>query len=309
LDIGRVSDPPHAEDPRQLWIASGVVVDTDGDGVPDWRYGVDNMPLDKRGSSHRWWRTDLHTGRTESAVGDDIHTLGDSGPVFYSGSGCDMSFGAETTGDQHVDVGLPERFYAWASVIENGRVVATDYAPDVGWLDRSPDAKPLPKPGGPFVVQDLRDPDRGPFPDVSMTIPDGWTLHGWAELTRGEAGIQFGVLDDLEDDCTEAIEPPVGPGLDNLVGYLKTLPYIDISEMRYDTLDGYRTAYLEYRSDDGCLPRWIAAQRKYSDVWILDVDGVRLAIAATYNSEPAETIKSEVRQIVESIHIEGVSPS
>jgi hypothetical protein len=27
------------------------------------------------------------------------------------------------------------RFYAWASQIEDGRVVATDYAPDVGWLE------------------------------------------------------------------------------------------------------------------------------------------------------------------------------
>ena len=37
--------------------------------------------------------------------------------------------------------GLPERFYAWASVIQDGRVVATDCAPDVGWLLPSPDAK------------------------------------------------------------------------------------------------------------------------------------------------------------------------
>ena len=28
--------------------------------------------------------------------------------------------------------------YAWASVIVDGRVVATDCAPDVGWLDPSP---------------------------------------------------------------------------------------------------------------------------------------------------------------------------
>ena len=33
-------------------------------------------------------------------------------------------------------------FYVWASVIKDGRVVATDYAPDVGWLLPSPDAKP-----------------------------------------------------------------------------------------------------------------------------------------------------------------------
>ena len=75
LSIGRVSDPPVAVDPRQLWIAYGVVVDTDGDGVPDWRYGVDNVPLDKTDSQpDRSWRTDLHTGRTDSAVGDHIAT-------------------------------------------------------------------------------------------------------------------------------------------------------------------------------------------------------------------------------------------
>jgi hypothetical protein len=38
--------------------------------------------------------------------------------------------------------GLPHRFYAWASVIKDGRVVATDYAPDVGWLDPALEANP-----------------------------------------------------------------------------------------------------------------------------------------------------------------------
>ena len=37
--------------------------------------------------------------------------------------------------------------YAWASVIVDGRVVATDYAPDAGWLLPSPGAKP----GGTYV--------------------------------------------------------------------------------------------------------------------------------------------------------------
>ena len=41
------------------------------------------------------------------------------------------------------DPGLVDPFfYVWASVIENGRVAATDYAPDVGWLDPSATAKP-----------------------------------------------------------------------------------------------------------------------------------------------------------------------
>jgi hypothetical protein len=29
----------------------------------------------------------------------------------------------------------PYRFYAWASEIADGRIVATDYAPDSGWLE------------------------------------------------------------------------------------------------------------------------------------------------------------------------------
>ncbi len=81
LSIGSVVwYPPRGVDPRQLWFAHGVVVDSDGDGVPDWRYGVDNTPLDTTDSERpdRWWRTDLHTGRTDYAVGDHI-ALGDGG--------------------------------------------------------------------------------------------------------------------------------------------------------------------------------------------------------------------------------------
>jgi hypothetical protein len=147
LKIGFVSDPPPAVDPSQQWIAYGVVADTDGDGVPDWRYGIDNEPVDTPGaygsSPRRWWRTDLHTGRTESAVGD--HVSLPSGQMFYGNhgnqsGGSGLQFGGDTTGG--LVLGLPKRFYVWASVIQDGRVVATDYAPDVGWLVPSPDAKP-----------------------------------------------------------------------------------------------------------------------------------------------------------------------
>jgi hypothetical protein len=30
---------------------------------------------------------------------------------------------------------LGGRFYGWSSLIADGRVVATDYAPNVGWLE------------------------------------------------------------------------------------------------------------------------------------------------------------------------------
>ena len=51
-----------------------------------------------------------------------------------------LSFGSDTpAGDTGA---LPTRFYAWASLIQDGRVVATDYAPDTGWFAPSPNARP-----------------------------------------------------------------------------------------------------------------------------------------------------------------------
>ena len=41
-----VSNQPPVVDPAEQWIAYGVVIDDDRDGVPDWRYGIDNMPAD-----------------------------------------------------------------------------------------------------------------------------------------------------------------------------------------------------------------------------------------------------------------------
>ena len=60
----------------------------------------------------------------------------------------------------------PFRFYVWASLIEDGRVVATDYAPDVGWLD------PLPEPdlrlvGPSWALESLR------TDGVTTTVPGG----------------------------------------------------------------------------------------------------------------------------------------
>ena len=81
VGIDLVSDQPPSVDPTELWIAYGVVLDDDGDGVPDWRYGIDNVPRtggDDDGQ-HRAWRTDLHTGRTERLRGPGGDTFFESG--------------------------------------------------------------------------------------------------------------------------------------------------------------------------------------------------------------------------------------
>ncbi len=157
---------PPLVDPTEQWIAYGVVVDADRDGVPDWRYGVDNLPIDPSGwagnpdsermarselangvAPHRAWRTNLHTGRTESAAGPPYGGVGETyfdtfyPPGGYGPDGARLGFGGDVAGGG-TRTSLAGPYYTWAAVIENGRVVATDYAPDVGWLDPWAEAKP-----------------------------------------------------------------------------------------------------------------------------------------------------------------------
>ena len=84
VSLDLVANRPPDVDPSKAWIAFGVVVDDDRDGAPDWRYGIDNLPRtagDEHGH-HREWRTDLHTGRTESAAGSA--EFGYVGETFFS---------------------------------------------------------------------------------------------------------------------------------------------------------------------------------------------------------------------------------
>ena len=122
-----VGDVPHPQaDPADRWIAFGVVQDANRDGVADVRIGIDNLPI----GEHRTWRTDLASGRTKSEVMPD-----DGYRTYYPGEGESRNraaLGHRLTFDELV---RPFPFYAWASVIEDGRVVATDYAPDTEWLE------------------------------------------------------------------------------------------------------------------------------------------------------------------------------
>ena len=152
-------------DPAEQWIAYGIVTDEDGDGVADWRYGIDNMPADavEKGLPRRGWRTNLHTAETEAGPYQGDPPWGRLGGGFQGGTSTDSAdwepdaeFGFNgsvdtTQGVQHWGFELDMPFYTWASVIVNGRVVATDYAPDSGWLVATPGVAITPNqfPGAP----------------------------------------------------------------------------------------------------------------------------------------------------------------
>lgn len=120
-------------DPATRWIAYGLVIDADGDGIGDARVGTDNMP----DGSHRAWSTDLATGRTMWKAGPPYGSVYDDGEVGTGSLGLDTWYPSVGEGIDHPWIrysGPTGRHYAWASMIVGGQVVATDYAPDVGWL-------------------------------------------------------------------------------------------------------------------------------------------------------------------------------
>jgi hypothetical protein len=312
-------------DPTEQWIAYGVVTDEDRDGVPDWRYGMDNMPagIAQAGwGPRRGWRTNLHTGQTEAGPyhGDPPWAL--LGGGFQAGLPTDSAdwepdaefrfIGAiETTqGSQGWGFELDMPFYTWASVIVNGRVVATDYAPDSGWLVATPGVTLTPNkfPGGTYPLEveyDNTDSALSRPLRLSMTVPHNWTVGGpWGE---GDTSLDIGVVGYPWDGCPDTTEPTLGPSFDDLVSYLADLPQIDILESTEVTVDGYRGRYLRYSAVDkwfDCFSGSPIGRAPHSEAWILDVDGLRLVIAAFWEEAPSETVRSEVRQIVESIHVE-----
>jgi hypothetical protein len=156
LDLGaRV--PSELMVPDDPWVAYGLVSDTDLDGVADVRLGMDRVPVeltprerpsgetnDTNDTDVRAWRTDLRTGVTEygeagSLVADGGIPIEDPGDPATTGHPVVKLYPHRyplPEGDDFVGLAMiPGRFYAWASVIQDGRVVATDYAPDTGWLD------------------------------------------------------------------------------------------------------------------------------------------------------------------------------
>jgi hypothetical protein len=136
-------------DPQSLLVAYGLVIDRHGDGAPDLQVGVDNA-----NGHRRTWRTDLHSSETASGNGWTLRDTSVSAwvPGLYSGGVPRIPRRLdpdETRRDAWVGVShwlriveeLPDpalNFYTFAAAIRDGKVVAVDYAPDVGWLTAAP---------------------------------------------------------------------------------------------------------------------------------------------------------------------------
>jgi hypothetical protein len=129
-------------DSSERWIAYGLVLDTTGDGVPDFRLGMDNEGR----ANHREWVTHLVAGKTAMNPGGSYGSgaYGIWLDSYFPGEHNYVKSGRIIVSSRIGEPGM--RFYVWASVIEEGRAPITDFAPDVGWIDFRELASPTESP-------------------------------------------------------------------------------------------------------------------------------------------------------------------
>jgi hypothetical protein len=129
--------PPTAPelDAKEAILSYGLAFETDGDGSPDYVVGISNEASQPGG--FLVWVTDLATGETEEQDGPPYgYPVEFSHPSEVQGvdgrPALEMLF-TFLNESRPPGVALGSPFYAWASVEEDGEVVAWDYAPDEGW--------------------------------------------------------------------------------------------------------------------------------------------------------------------------------
>jgi hypothetical protein len=126
--------PPRDRAPGEV-LSYGLALDTDEDGVADHVYGLEDL-VSEPGEYHVWWKDleDLETGATDEQLGP-----GYGFPIEFShpdeqGVGPQMIL-TLLQDSQPWDVDpRAVRFFLWASWTRNGEVIATDIAPDTGWM-------------------------------------------------------------------------------------------------------------------------------------------------------------------------------
>jgi hypothetical protein len=164
------------------------------------------------------------------------------------------------------------------------------------------------------------------LPKIEITVPDGWyNGGGWVVRTTGDfvVAVMFWDVDEVyPTPCKWAGKPMVDPGrdVDGLVSVLADQPLRNATAPTDVVLDGFSGTYLELSvptdvafsdCDEGFFESWTGngwASDRYQQapgqidrLWILDVEGERLVVDASYVPGATEQDLNELADVVESI--------
>jgi hypothetical protein len=166
------------------------------------------------------------------------------------------------------------------------------------------------------------------LPKIAITVPDGWfNYDGWAvrkgpDLPPPVFVTLWDVAGVYPTPCKWTGKALVQPGRDvnGLASALAKQPLRNATAPTATTLAGYRGKYLELSvptgiefddCDEGSFESWTAngwSSDRYQQkpgqvdrIWILDVDGQRLVVDASYLPEATGRDRAELERVVNSI--------
>jgi hypothetical protein len=199
-----------------------------------------------------------------------------------------------------------------------------------GEPDATPTPTPIPTPAPPPLAGDTLDAGtysivRGTL-HATITVPAGWGSidgRGVGSVASSPVVIFWPFPDDFQevysDPChwkTSAIDPPVGPTVDDLANALADQALRGDAVPTDVTIGGYNGKLLEMSvpsdidfatCDDGYFYSWVGRYHQgpgqIDNVYILDVNGTRQVLIAHYMPGTPEAVLAEQQAIVESIDI------
>jgi hypothetical protein len=165
---------------------------------------------------------------------------------------------------------------------------------------------------------------------VTFTLPDGWDNIGWAVI-KGDPifGLAFMEVGNTHtDSCPSvALDPPVGPTVDDLASAWADLPGFDATAPTDITVDGFQGKQVEFtvpdydtgENPDDCAGGghlmllegadtpgdglWAQGPNQHQQLWILDVDGTRLVIGAGWFPDTSAQDRADIDEMLSSIQI------
>jgi hypothetical protein len=156
---------------------------------------------------------------------------------------------------------------------------------------------------------------------ITFTVPAaGWQKNVapnaiWTGNSEGRVG--FGTVDNLyADPCATVLtqrDPPVGPSVDDLASALANLPGLDSGTVVDATFAGRPAKLVEIVAtieqvdcglDGYALWDEVPFDEGRNRVFVLDVDGTRLAVHAVERPALTQVLRNELQQILDSVRIE-----
>jgi hypothetical protein len=225
----------------------------------------------------------------------------------------------------------PAVFGVAAAAVVVGAMLGTRLLPSGGLGVGAPTDDPTPTPSpialfgapdaellaGRYVIDD-------PFPvRVTFEVPEGWTKCAWGPVDPGVCGpemqgLTVQIIDNVVvDPCDPSrvpLDPPVGPSVDDLAEAISSLPGFEATTAIDIFVDGFRGKELVLTAPAApncALGTWSTADRtngvgpgEVNKLRILDVDGVRIMIAAAhFPRETSEKELAELRGVMDSISV------